>query len=233
MAQSFLEYLQAEGLIAPEDVVRITARADEEAQSREAVDAGILTEEEASDALFYYRMSIFVEENTVSLNNNRLEDVFFAEYLSIVAKGFVDFLKIHVTHDTMEYTNSLTEELIIYQPLIGSGTNRLLVGLAAPAGVLMELAAVLHKRLIDGLDIPAFEKTKEDMIDFYFELINNINSSCSYKFNIDFDLEMPRYQESANLQAALIYTADYSVEEQTIKVFMVKDDDNTIWKAGL
>jgi hypothetical protein len=224
MAQTFLEYLKAEALIAQADAALIPPVDDLEEQCRAIVNAGLMTEDEINEVQFFYKMNVFLDENKIILNQNDINDDFFVEYLSIAIRGFKDYLNLKVTYRDIEITSFLQQELFIYQSLKGSDGNSFIVGIAAPADTLMEMAVELYGQLGKGLDLPEFEQTPEDMHDFYFELLNNINSTCSYKFNLDFDLELPQYRENAALYEPYLYTVGFSVLEYNITIFLVHGD---------
>jgi hypothetical protein len=166
-------------------------------------------------------MDVFIDENIVSLNIDLKEEILFDEYTDIVVKGFHDFYNLRVNHSSVKRIKSLENELFVYQPLNGSGNNHFLVGFSGSYDALMALAADLHKQLRMNSAIPAFENNREDMIDLYLETLNNINSSCSYKFNVDFGLDIPEYTENAVLTAPHIYTAHFYVFDHIINVFLI------------
>jgi hypothetical protein len=227
MERTFIDYLQAEGFISPEQAAQCPTQLQDgtpltpEEAGRKLVEAEVMSEKELADALFYYDMNKLVEENTITLSSDHIEDDFFAEYLNIVKKGFSDFLHAKASCEITAIYSSLQEELIIYQPLVGKEDNMFLTGVAGQEAYLMNMAATLHAKLAEDVDLPPFNPCKEDMLDFYFELLNNINSTCSYKFNINFDMDLPLCHENAVLNAPRIYTAEFMVYDFTITVFLV------------
>jgi hypothetical protein len=226
MAQSFTNYLKEEGFITSEQAEACQSQNTDsglspEQEGQQLVDAQIMTAKELADALFYFNMNNFVEENTVTLSSDHMDDDFFTEYINIIKRGFADFLHVKVTCTEANIYASLQEEIIIYQPLLGQEDNMFLTGIKGSEDYLTRAATVLHKKLAENVDLPPFNPTKEDMLDFYFELLNNINSTCSYKFNINFDMELPLYQENAILNASRIYTADIAFNDFVLNMFLI------------
>jgi len=224
MTQSFIVYLQAEGFITPEDVLKCGDYSEgmlPEDEGGLLLDAGVFNQEELDDALFYYNMNAFLEENTIELPAEHTDDEFFTEYMRIVKHGFTNFLHVETKNGDMEIYSTVREEAIIYQSLMGHDKSPFITGIAGPEAYLTEAAAVLHKKFAEEMELPDFEPCREDMLDFYFELLNNINSSCSYMFNIEFDLSLPEYKENAELSAPQIYTAPFKYLDYTISFFLI------------
>jgi hypothetical protein len=231
MGNSFIEYLQAGNFIAPEDAAACRAAVpNEKDQTPDKIchilqTSGIMTGKELEDAMFYYNMDNFLESNTITLPEKNIDGVFFGEYLNITVKGFSDFLHTKAAYGEIAVYSSLQESLVVYQPIKGVDGSTLITGFAGPASNMMEAAAELHKKLSEGFKIPHFQHSKEEMVDFYFELLNNINSACSYKFDMGYDLKLPRYQENTIMTAARIYTAEVSVLQFKIIVFVIFNGD--------
>jgi hypothetical protein len=185
------------------------------------VDAGFMTEAEMADALFYFKMNRIVADDTIVLNEGHTGDYLFAQYMEFVKRGFRRIFKLAVELLETETLTALKNEVFVYQPLLGNEDHTLMVGFAANYNDMQAMAGFLHENITNGLDIPAFEESKEETFDLFSEALNNINSPCTYMFNISFDLDLPEVRENAVLTAPLIYSASFMILDYNITVFLV------------
>jgi len=186
---------------------------------QEIINEGFMGLEAVVDALTIFNMGMDV--SPIDLPEEQLDDTLADRYLLIVEEGFVNSFYLNVSYGKTTTVSSLSSKAFIFQSVTDGSNIQFLAGIAADEDVLRDLASNLYKRMNSDARVPEFEDTKENAIDFFCETLNLINGICTYRFEVDFDLEAPGYQEQAILKAPKIYVTEMTVLSHVVKLLFI------------
>ena len=176
---------------------------------------------EIDDVLLIQQAEAILEEYKIVLPEEQQAGIFVDEYLSILKEGFDRIYKTEVEFGETDTLVSIQDEVLIFQSVIGRGGNHFLAGITAKEATLQDAAYDLYKKANPDISPPDFEKTPDNAIDLFSELLNNVNGFCTFKFDVGFDLKLPGCQRSTILNAQRIYSIAITVLSHTMNLFLI------------
>ncbi|MDR3090728.1 MAG: hypothetical protein LBU36_00820 [Clostridiales bacterium] len=173
-------------------------------------------------------MDSFDLEDEFFPNEERLgySETFLGKYPLLVKETFKTMLNMELDHHgTTVETEGRGRTLVAYQKLCDDvGESKTFTALAIRHGKAGELAERYFANLKESARREEAADEDEDAADFCKELLNNINCACTYKYDIDFKLELPESQRNVKLIAKPLYLLRFSEGEFEIDVFAAFGD---------
>lgn len=190
------------------------------------VDNKFLAVEQVSRTISQFINFCYFDEQILTTNANVLDDFFIDGYQKIIEGTLSRLLRTAGEIESVEEIEFFERDNFVYQKLVDNAQEfQVLTGLYIDEHTSRKIADEYNTYISNKYNIPKLETTDESVIDFFKELLNNVNGGCTYKFDIDFSLELPESVKNVFLEASPIHRIKIRIKEYSIYFIVVLGDD--------
>lgn len=190
------------------------------------VDNEFMKLEHVSRSISQFINFCYFDEQVLTTTINALDDIFVEGYQKIIAGTLSRLLRTSGEVEGVEEIEFFERDHFVYQKLVDNAQEfQVLTGLYIDENTSRQITDEYNTYISNKYNIPKLETTEESIVDFFKELLNNVNGGCTYKFDIDFSLELPENVKNVFLEASPVYRIKFRIKEYTIYFIVVLGDD--------
>lgn len=195
-------------------------------QANAVLAAGFMDATHLYTELIDYKFSTYLTDNLIYLKESSLTYAFVCEYISLFITGLRTMTGVEHLYHNFNVEEKLPCKHVVYQTIYDEPQHlNIITGISTDLDTMRKISQDFYETRTPNREAPLEDEPKEDTIDFFCELLNNINGSCTYRFNIGFDLDLPLYLENTSLTASQILTFDFDYEPYQFTLFIITGQD--------